>query len=425
MRKLAYGCIVLLVLAHVALAHAVAGTDDDFDKFQKRLQLALDAGGPIGISDAVTALAETGDPRAVRPLVIVGGHHPEDPIRTAVAKALVSHDEPTWIAALGDQLAAAKSDTVAILTIQALATIDHPATAEPLVLALHAVRSNVVVTALRAASRKRERVLVPACIEVLAASEKDSGLVWAEARIALQTITGERFLIADDWQKWFQSRPPEWIPRASKGGEDRAKTSVYRPDEGSGSGLPRIFGQEIASKRVVFVIDTSQSMEEIDPTTGEEGSSTGARRTRLQRAQRELIKAIEDLRPEVQFNVIAYSTQVTPWIPDKLVTAKNSFKRKAMEFVGALKPEGYTNTGEALLTAMDLPEVDTIIFLSDGSPTIPGQGSIAEIPPIIEAIVVANRTKKITIHTLGFTGSLVSFMRAIAAKTGGTYAGIR
>lgn len=420
------GLALVLVLAG-GVADAATPADESYETCQKRLQAALESGRAEAIAETALALARTADPRAVRPLVLIGAQHPDDPVRSAIQQSLAAHPEPAWIAALGEQLRAARNDIEAILAIEALGHLDHPDVAAPLASAFETVRPNILVTVLRAARGHAEIPIIEACIELLERYEKESGLIWAETRITLQAITGERYLLAEDWRKWLRTRPEGWRPRDTGESAEGAKTSVYRPEKGKseGLGLPRIFGQEVPSTRVVFVIDTSQSMEAIDPTAQEEGAATGSGPTRLQRAQRELIQAIEALRPEVRFNLISYSTGVVTCFPDKLVTAKEGSKRKAVDFVAALKPLGHTNTAEALLTAMDIPEVDTIIFLSDGSPTIPGKGTMAEIPPILESLRVANRTKKITIHTLGFTGALVSFMKEIAAMTGGTYAAVK
>lgn len=415
-----------LLVALFLLPSLAGSAAQDYETFQKRLQAAVEGGNLDAIADAALTLAATADPRAVRPLVLVGALHPGDPVRSAVLQSLSAHPEPAWIDALGVQLRAARNDAEAIVAIEALGFLDHPAAAAPLVDAFQSVRPNILVTALRAARDHKDRSIIEACIELLERSERESGLIWAETRITLQAITGERYVLADDWRKWLTTRPEDWTPAAGGSTAEQAKTSVYRPERRSeGLGLPRIFGQEVPSTRVVFVLDTSKSMEEVDPTAQEEGASAGAGPTRLERAKRELIQAVEALRPEVHFNLLTYNTGVTVVFEEKLVAAKASAKRKAIDHVAALKPAGHTNSAEAILTAMDIPEVDTIIFISDGSPTIPGKGTMAEIPPILESIFVANRTKKITIHTLGFSGALVSFMKAIAHGTGGTYAPVK
>ncbi len=417
---------LLLDSGAVALARSPTAVGDEFENAKRALQGVLEQTKTAPIIRGIERIAATADPRAVRILAFVAHRHPEDPVHGAVDAALISQSGESWVTALGEQLRQSPDDAAAILVINALGKIDSPVTTGPLVTSLQVVRVPVLVAAIRACRNKTGRALVPALIDVLERSEQDAGLVWAETRISLQTLTAERFLPAEDWQKWWSTRPVDWNPGSARNGEKNAKTSVYRPKDGEGAiALPRIFGQEVASKRVVFIIDTSQSMEAVDPTEQEEGSTQGSSRTRLQRAQKELISAIELLRPDVRYNVIAYSTEVKPWISDDLVKANKKAKGKSIGFVGSLRPNGTTSSGAALLLAMDMPDVDTIIFLSDGSPTILGSGKIADIAPILEEVFAKNRDKNITIHTLGFRGAKISFMRALANESGGTYAPIR
>jgi len=219
-------------------------------------------------------LAESADPRAVRLLAHVADRHRTSQLHGAVATALQSQDSKEWIAALGGQLRSAKNDAEAILMIDSLGGLGIPAAEEPLLFALQTSRPNVLLAAVRAARKIETRKVVKSCIEVLERVEEDASTVWAETRITLQALTGEQFRLATDWLKWFESRSPDWQPKASRGAEKRSKTSVYRPVDDDGLGLPRLFGQEIASKRVVFVIDCSGSMDKVDRTDGggEEGS---------------------------------------------------------------------------------------------------------------------------------------------------------
>ena len=409
-----------------ASAPVVASDDSkDFDRAKKNLQAVLKGKKQSPVRKAVEQLAATGDPRAVRLLVITGEQRTEELIYTAVEDALIAHSDEAWIQALAKELRGAKSNATAILLIESLGLIEGEATVGPLVTGLQSTRTPVLLAAVRACRTKLERAVVPALIDLLQRVEEDASLIWAETRITLQVLTSERYLHSSDWLNWWKTRPADWTPRKGRNAEDGAKTGVYRPAGGDGAALPRIFGQEVASKRVVFVIDTSGSMSEVDPPTEVEEGSTGKQgRTRLQRAQRELIAAIGQLRPDVRFNVVSFSTRVSAWVDGKLVKAKKSAKRKATGFVGALKPDGTTSTELALMQALETTDVDTIIFLSDGSPT-DSTGKVIDYQPILEVVRAANREKNVTIHTLGFPGSLVSFMRALAEQTGGTYAPIR
>ena len=174
---------------------------------------------------------------------------------------------------------------------------------------------------------------------------------------------------------------------------------------------------------MVFVIDNSSSMAEKDDLRGAEGG-VGKDRVRIERAKKELIKVILALREDVEFNIVAYDTHVKVWKEGKLLRASQANKRRALKFVEGMKPEHHTNTLDAMLAAMEMPEVDTIILLSDGSPTVPGEGGLADTEPILERIRRENRFKKITIHTLGFRGAAVRFMSTLAADGGGTFAPI-
>ena len=219
---------------------------------------------------------------------------------------------------------------------------------------------------------------------------------------------------------WIVSRD-QWKPNEDTRAEAKAISGVYRPRRGRQLDLPEIFGQEIPSKRVVFVIDTSDSMnEEHEPVERESGSTGQETMTRLKRAQDELIKAITALRKDVKFGIVAYNTTIYLFDDSKLQPATARVKRKAIEFVRGWVAEGTTNTGAAMIAALALSDIDTIILLSDGSPTDPATGKLVDVDPIVEEITADNLFKRVTIHTLGFEGAKMSFMKALAGLNHGT-----
>jgi len=420
--------LILIPLLLASLGGAIAAPVafvDGFDDAKRRLMAALDAKRRVETARAVEELAATGDPRAVRALLLVGTQDLTSPVYSAVLDGLAGQSSEPWVLELGEQLKKVRSDAGALLIVKTLGLIDSPATVPPLVEALQVPRPPILLAALRAARGKTDRALVEPLIGVLERVEADASTLWAECRITLQVLTGEAFVELEDWRNWWETRGPEWKPVAARGSEEKARTAVHRP-AGDGIALPKIFGNEVASKRVVFVIDCSKSMEAVDPPAHVEEGSTGSKGvTRLKRAQTELIAAIGALRPEVRFNVIAFSKEVTPWSEEKLAKAGKGAKRRAASFVAAMKPNATTSSGAALLQAMAFPEVDTIYFLSDGSPTDRDSGDLVPIEPILEEVFAENRKKNITIHTLGFEGAKESFMRALADFSGGTYAPIR
>ncbi|MBI2263802.1 MAG: VWA domain-containing protein [Armatimonadetes bacterium] len=117
--------------------------------------------------------------------------------------------------------------------------------------------------------------------------------------------------------------------------------------------------EEVLAKDVVFVLDTSGSMEEED---------------RLTHAKKALRFCLENLGEDDRFNVISFSSEVETF-RKSLVASSEQNRLKAKQFVSDLKPGGGTNIQEALLTAILQLEPNHsrpryVVFLTDGQPTV-------------------------------------------------------
>jgi len=114
--------------------------------------------------------------------------------------------------------------------------------------------------------------------------------------------------------------------------------------------------EEIEPKDLVFVLDVSGSM------AGE----------KIKQAQKALEYCLENLGEEDRFNILAFSSQVRSF-RDHLVTPADS-RKEALEFVRNLEARGGTNIHEALLQALSMressPRTFTVLFLTDGRPTV-------------------------------------------------------
>lgn len=112
---------------------------------------------------------------------------------------------------------------------------------------------------------------------------------------------------------------------------------------------------EIPDKKIVFVVDTSGSMQ------GE----------KMERVKAALKYAIERLRDGDRFNIVRFSSDVESVFP-AMKKAGGEGRKEALAFIDDLEAAGGTAIDDALSTALGgIVESDTmVIFLTDGEPTV-------------------------------------------------------
>ncbi len=291
---------------------------------------------------------------------------------------------------------------------------------------------------------------VPALIEALKACEKGPrGRLFYDVENCLKELTGADLELAADWKTFWESAK---TGNKSKTTKSSLKTQV-RP--------PAFFSVSIESDRVLFIIDISGSMLKKDPPLPEEDPSTkapprpsgrtvvrkteakegekksekaaaedlAADRQRLFRVKKELVRLIQALPPNVNFTVMSFNHEIAfiSGESPRLFSASPENKKRAEDWVRAMVANGETWTDTAFEKALgQLPEVDTIYFLSDGCPYRNG----ANIPPdkVREEIKVQNRFAMARIHTFGFAQegkNLQRFLMAVAAENDGKYTALR
>lgn len=225
------------------------------------------------------------------------------------------------------------------------------------------------------------------------------GRITGEARTDivayLVAISGERHgLDAAAWSAWWRDRPASFsLP---------TQPDMVGARLAGAAGADTYYDLPLYAERMVFVIDTSGSME-------------GGR---LAAAQRELIKAIDGLPEATHFAVVSYSTKAHAW-SRSLLPADETNKQAAMSFVARLEPAGLTASFDALDTAFAF-DADAIYFLSDGAPTT---GRIRDPAGILRFVVEANRRRGIAIYSIGIMpdGTLSEFLRQLAEGNFGAY----
>jgi hypothetical protein len=204
----------------------------------------------------------------------------------------------------------------------------------------------------------------------------------------------------------------------------------------------------------MFVIDVSASM--ALGAVQAERLPTGEQPRRIDVVKQELVRAIEELPPYAEFNILTFATGVAEWKPGLTVASKAN-KRAAVRWVekldavagasqaqhiqvrepvtpaqlsGLLDLEGgRTNTHAALMQALGVAgrgafdksygvSLDTILFLSDGEPS---HGEVIAPDDIVREVTRANRLRRIAIHTIAIGEFNKDFMEELARRNGGVF----
>jgi len=234
-------------------------------------------------------------------------------------------------------------------------------------------------------------------IATVDAHSDERDLLWLESRHALLKITGQDFETAADWKKWWAVARETFDPGAAP--DEDGRTMVVKK---TGGGV-EFFGAEIFSRNLIFVIDVSGSMAMFDQGSMKRKEAEKTR-IRLDRARKQLLRAIESLPKTARFNIVVYSNKVTAWQKNLKPASKSAIK-SAGKFVNEFLARGATYTDDALKRAFQDPEADTIVLLSDGAPTKPEFPSDFLIGQILKDIGDLNAARKMRINTFGFEGT--------------------
>lgn len=218
--------------------------------------------------------------------------------------------------------------------------------------------------------------------------------------------TVKEFDFQDDPQRfeaWQKARESKKIRLVAGGSESEARERMTLGQS------QQYYGIEIEAKRMMFIIDNSGSMSEIE-----------AGMTRLHRAKYELVRAIELLPNDAEFAIVFYATDVHPW-KNKLVTATDENKREAIVFIERLGYGKMTNTYGALRQAIDFDSnLEAVFLLTDGRPTT---GDVVLPQGIVDDIMHRNRFRHLNFNTIGIAldGATDQFLKTIAELSGGEF----
>jgi len=103
---------------------------------------------------------------------------------------------------------------------------------------------------------------------------------------------------------------------------------------------------------VVYVLDISGSMT-----------------SRIDRARDELVRALKGLGPDETFDIVVFSDEAVPFAP-ALSAATPAQVELASRFLRTVRVDGGTNLEAAMYTALGFADVNEIVLITDGVPTL-------------------------------------------------------
>ncbi len=273
------------------------------------------------------------------------------------------------------------------------------------------------LAAIEAVAGMRTEQAVPKFIERLAI---ESGRLRRRLADALWNLTAQPF--DEDvakWQQWWRDQGEKFAVVTEKqlDAAEKERELRRRSERTSAAPPPKFFGIEVASHRVVFVLDVSGSM--LESMYGRYVGKRGA--ARIDVAKMELMQAIERLDEGTLFNVFAFSTGVARWQKEGIGTNTAQSRKDALVWVERLGASGATNLYDTMKEVFADPDVDTVFVLSDGEPT---NGAVIDPHRIRQDVALWNKHRKVKIHTVA-VGSSLEILQWLAQDSGGTYLQMR
>ena len=280
---------------------------------------------------------------------------------------------------------------------------------EALVDGLKSSHSMVRNASLQALHKFKVKEMVPALIARLG-KEKDSARQSDILNLLVKRTGVNMGLVTRDWNKWWkETRDRFEFPKASAAGAPRANTVV----------VPTYFGLEVASKRVIFLVDASISM--LQSATGPKKKGRkknlkGAPGTKMAALKKELTSILKKLPDTTMVNIIFFNVGPIPW-KSSLQPLRGRGRQEAIAFVNNLDCKLKTNIYDSLVLALKDRRADTLFLLSDGKPI---GGTFTKPADILREIGAKNRVRGAKINCISF-GQETPFLKQLAQQNGGVY----
>ncbi|MDA0667937.1 MAG: hypothetical protein O3A50_09200 [Planctomycetota bacterium] len=297
-------------------------------------------------------------------------------VRAEVTYALVLMGEDGE--ALGRQFLRDRKEKpmVRIAALRALADRESPFGTVEALRRLQMEEGPMLYECLDILRRSPSQDYVAGLIELLAVAE---GRASNEVVELLQTITGYR--IANDYKTWKHF----YLKHKADGTEFRQE-----PDSDENAATLSYMGIPIYSDRVVFVLDSSSSMDSVLPEQ--------RTHTRATKSVSEFVKMLPRLPNTAHFNVVFFGSEVRDF-EHKMVPVTQPVLAAAAEFVESNTFVGGTNLFGGLDRAFGEETVEEVLLLSDGAPSV---GEITDPLHILSRVARWNRWRGNRISTISF-----------------------
>lgn len=254
---------------------------------------------------------------------------------------------------------------------------------------------------------------------VSAVNKNASPLLRDRAWTCLKGMTGAIYS-AEQYREWRQF----WLAE-----QDRIQVperiSLVQDPNGTRSAF---FGIPVTGRQIVFLIDTSGSMDEPYGITTSAPGKTAQPVTRLSAAKEQLLLAVQSMDPEARYQLLTFDSEARVYSKQPIQPNAASL-RSLTELLSHLKSHGGTNVYDGLAQALSLQQlkygqetpspIDEVFLLSDGEPTA---GAVRDPEEILKLVRAANVYLKARIHCVfAGKGEGAEFLRKLAAENGGVF----
>jgi hypothetical protein len=339
-------------------------------------------------------------------------------------------------------LLAEKADETLIAAMDALAMFGESVEDEWTRVAPHLddMRRNVRTTAAECLGALGTMEAVDALI---ARMDKEEGRVRADIREALKKITrddlGESPARWKEWWKKEKERSPNKTP-------PRPPEQPKKDDNERYAQVPTFYGIQLFSKRLVFLLDVSSSMNDhivVDPDwLRKNGRAYKSDATKFDLAEFEITATLRLVDPRLEFGIVTFRSDVKPW-KERLVPAAQSVVDQALSHLEAQRPPAMnasgdiskqkTNVADALRIALGIKPgttgratdeaADEAYIMTDGAPTA---GDLVDADVLLSWFRERNRLARLRLHVVTFEtiDTDLKFLQALATAGGGAFVAI-